>query len=215
MKYTKTESVLWLVFAGPCFRYLSSQGIPVDRRRTKKIYREMAARTPDIGGIKENPLRMCLSAGMVWLSVYEAADGKLPDETFGQMVERSMCTPLIQAVYNRKAQTAFTLEAQKKRADVAAKTNVLAKDNPFHWSCEVLLGRDADEYTINYHQCGLCALGRQEKLPRLVPYLCVLDTLTIDWMGGVLRRTRTLATGGDCCDFYLCRKGSKWDEKQK
>ncbi|MBO5146434.1 MAG: L-2-amino-thiazoline-4-carboxylic acid hydrolase [Lachnospiraceae bacterium] len=49
-------------------------------------------------------------------------------------------------------------------------------------------------------------------LSRLVPYLCVLDTLTIDWMGGVLHRTKTLATGGDCCDFYLCKKGSKWDE---
>lgn len=212
MKYSTTEGVLWSVFAGACFRYLSGQGIQVDRRRARKIYREMAARTPDTGSLRENPLRMCLSGGMVWLSIYEAAEGKLPDKTFGQMVESSMCTPLIRAVFKSKAKTAFTLETQKNRARVAEKTNALAKSNPFHWSCEVLLGRDADEYTINYHQCGLCALGKQEGLSRLIPYLCVLDTLTVDWMGGVLRRTKRLATGGDCCDFYMCRKGSKWDE---
>jgi len=214
MKYSKIESILWLAFAGPCFWYLTGQGIQIDRRLAKKIYREMAARTPDIGSVKENPLRMCLSGGMVWLSIYEAAEEKLPDETFGLMVESSMRTPLIRAVYRGKAKTAFTLEAQKNRARVAERTNILARKNIFHWRCEVFLGRDADEYTINYHQCGLCALGKQENLSRLVPYLCVLDTLTVDWMGGVLHRTQTLATGGDCCDFYMCKKGSKWDKSQ-
>ena len=46
------------------------------------------------------------------------------------------------------------------------------------------------EYTILYHQCGLCALGRQEGLPHLVPYLCALDTMSVDWMGGRLYRTK-------------------------
>lgn len=75
--------------------------------------------------------------------------------------------------------------------------------------------RDTEEYTIRYRQCGLCALGRQEGLPHLVPYLCALDTLSIDWMGGALYRTKTLAAGGDCCDFYICKKDSKWDREQK
>ena len=91
------------------------------------------------------------------------------------------------------------------------KTKVLAQSNPFHWNAEVIPGRDADEYTLNYHQCGLCALGKQEGLFRLVPDMCVLDIMSIDWMGGVLHRTKTLASGGDGCDFHICRKGSKWD----
>jgi hypothetical protein len=37
----------------------------------------------------------------------------------------------------------------------------------------------------------------------------------VDMMGGVLHRTKTLATGGDCCDFYVCKKGSKWDTTEK
>lgn len=30
-------------------------------------------------------------------------------------------------------------------------------------------------------------------------------------MGGRLYRTKTLASGGDCCDFYICKKDSRWD----
>lgn len=44
--------------------------------------------------------------------------------------------------------------------------------------------------------------------------MCVLDTLSVEWMGGVLYRTKTLAGGGDCCDFYMCKKGSKWDAER-
>ena len=49
----------------------------------------------------------------------------------------------------------------------------------------------------------------------MVPYLCALDTLSIDWMGGALYRTKTLSADGDCCDFYICKKDSKWDREHK
>ena len=114
----------------------------------------------------------------------------------------------------RKAKTTFTLEAQQKRAANAVRDNA-APGGEFNWQAEVILGRDTEEYTILYHQCGLCALGRQEGLPQLVKYLCALDTMSIGWMGGTLYRTKTLATGGDCCDFYICKKNSKWDKKQR
>ena len=52
-------------------------------------------------------------------------------------------------------------------------------------------------------------------LSYLVPYMCALDTMSIGWMGGVLHRTKTLATGGDCCDFYICKRDSKWDRERK
>ena len=57
--------------------------------------------------------------------------------------------------------------------------------------------------------------GRQEGLPHLIPYLCALDTMSVDWMGGRLYRTKTLAAGGDCCDFYICKKGSRWDKERQ
>ncbi|MCM1561541.1 MAG: L-2-amino-thiazoline-4-carboxylic acid hydrolase [Butyrivibrio sp.] len=217
MNYTYCETLMWHALAPAAFRYLSGQEPGMDvaalKRRSKQIYREMAARTPDIGSLTENPLRICLVGGMLWLSIYEAVEGRMSEECFAGMVDASMQAPLVKAAFRGKAKTAFTLKAQQNRAAVAARTD--AKGSPFQWDTEVILGRDAEEYTIIYHQCGLCALGRQEKLPQLVPYMCALDIMSVDWMGGRLYRTKTLASGGDCCDFYICKKDSRWDADRR
>ncbi len=47
--------------------------------------------------------------------------------------------------------------------------------------------------------------------PELIKYMCQMDYISIDMMGSVLYRTKTLATGGDCCDFHVVKKGSKMD----
>ena len=216
MKYTYCEAAMWHIMMPAAFRYLSETepdwDIPALKRRSKHFYHQIVSRTPDIGSMMNNPLRVCMTGGMLWLSVFEAAEGHMSEERFEGMVNASMKTPLVQKSYRSKAKIAFTLKAQKKRMAFAARTD--AADNPYQWDAEVILGRDADEYTILYHQCGLCALGRQEGLSHLVPYMCALDTMSIDWMGGVLYRTKTLATGGDCCDFYICKKDSKWDREK-
>ena len=217
MTYTYCETAIWHIMTPAAFRYLSAQepdwDIPALKRKSKQIYCQMISRTPDIGSMTKNPLRVCMTAGMLWLSVYEAAEGRMSEERFAGMVNASMKAPLVQKSYRNKAKIAFTLKAQKKRMAFAARTD--AADNPYQWDAEVILGRDADEYTILYHQCGLCALGRQEGLSHLVPYMCALDTMSIDWMGGVLYRTKTLATGGNCCDFYICKKDSRWNKERQ
>ena len=116
---------------------------------------------------------------------------------------RKMCIrDRVVAAFRGKAKTAFTLKAQYKRAATASLAD--ADRNPFQWNAEVIFGRDAEEYTILYHQCGLCALGRQEGLPHLVPYLCALDTMLslihILLRSGSVRHRRTasrLAEGAD------------------
>ena len=59
------------------------------------------------------------------------------------------------------------------------------------------------------------AVTELEALDTAFAALCALDTLSINWMGGALYRTKTLATGGDCCDFYICKKNSKWDREKE
>ena len=216
MRYTCCERLMWQIIAPASLRYLSEQGwdTPSLKRRARTIYRQMVKRTPDIGGLTGNSLHICLVAGMIWLSIYEAAEGKMGEDCFGSMVVAGLESPMVKASFIMKAKSAFTLAAQQKRADKAARDNA-APGGAFNWRSEVILGRDAEEYTILYRQCGLCALGRQEGLSQLVPYLCALDTLSINWMGGALYRTKTLATGGDCCDFYICKKNSKWDREKE
>lgn len=217
MTYTYCERLMWAAIAPAAFRYLAKQELGWDisalKQRSRQIYRQMVSRTPDIGSMMENPLRVCLTGGMLWLSIYKAAEEKMSEKCFEGMVSASMRSPLVVAAFRSKAKTAFTLKAQQKRATVAPLAN--ADRNSFQWNAEFIFGRDVEEYTILYRQCGLCALGRQEGLPHLVPYLCALDTMSVDWMGGRLYRTKTLAAGGDCCDFYICKKGSRWDKERQ
>ena len=217
MTYTYCERLMWAAIAPAAFRYLARQELGWDisalKQLSKQIYRQMVSRTPDIGSMMENPLRVCLTGGILWLSIYKAAEEKMSEKCFEGMVSASMRSPLVVAAFRGKAKTAFTLKAQYKRAATASLAD--ADRNPFQWNAEVIFGRDAEEYTILYHQCGLCALGRQEGLPHLVPYLCALDTMSVDWMGGRLYRAKTLAAGGDCCDFYICKKGSRWDKERQ
>ena len=218
MRRSVCETVIWLAMAPAVLGYLREAepdwDIPGLRRRARETYRQMIGRTPDIGPLKENSLRICQAAGMLWLSVYEAAEGNMSEERFGGMVDASMNAPLVKKSFRAKGKTAFTLEGQKKRREKAVRGNA-APGGAFNWNTEVILGRDADEYTILYHRCGLCALGKQEGLPQLVPYMCAVDTMSFDWMGGRLIRTQTLASGGELCDFYICRKGSKWDQERQ
>ena len=191
MTYTYCERLMWAAMASAAFRYLARQepewDISALKHRSKGIYRHMVSRTPDIGPMMKNMLRVCLTSGMLWLSIYKAAEGKMSEKCFEDMVGASMRSPLIVAAFRGKAKTAFTRKAQQKRASTASLAD--ADRNPFQWNAEVIFGRDAEEYTILYHQCGLCALGRQEGVSHLVPYLCALDTMSIDWMGGRLYRT--------------------------
>ena len=53
--------------------------------------------------------------------------------------------------------------------------------------------------------------GKQEHHEDLISYMCEMDYISIELMGGVLHRTGTLAAGASCCDFYVCKKGSMWD----
>ena len=216
MKYTYRERLMWHIIAPASLHSLGEQGWDVSelKKKAKTIYRQMVARTPGIGGLTGNSLHICLVAGMIWLSIYEAAEGRMSEECFGGMVEAGMESPMVKASFTGKAKTAFTLAAQQKRAANAVRDNA-ASGGPFNWQAEIILGRDADEYTILYRQCGLCALGQQEGLPQLVSYLCAMDTLSIEWMGGKLYRTKTLAAGGNCCDLYICKKDSKWDAEHK
>ncbi|MDO5298011.1 MAG: L-2-amino-thiazoline-4-carboxylic acid hydrolase [Clostridia bacterium] len=215
MKYTYCEALMWRLLTPAMFRWLRTQRPEWDiaelRRASKRTYRRMVRRTPDIGGLSRNSLRICLSSGMVFLSVYEAAEGRMDEACFAGMVLAGMEAPIVKRSFRKKS--LFTEEAQRKRAENAARGNAQS-DSALNWKTEVIPGRDADECTIIYHQCGICALGRQEKLLHLVPHMCVLDTLSVEWMGGVLYRTKTLAGGGDCCDFYMCKKGSKWDAER-
>ncbi|MGP1543321.1 MAG: hypothetical protein ACTTIJ_06520 [Dialister pneumosintes] len=48
----------------------------------------------------------------------------------------------------------------KKKENRKNKITNVASDSEFNWNTELILGREENEYTVIYHRCGLCALGK-------------------------------------------------------
>ncbi|EFI41536.1 L-2-amino-thiazoline-4-carboxylic acid hydrolase [Peptoniphilus sp. oral taxon 386] len=213
MKNSLCEKIIWYALSPTIFQFIKQYWKDIDIKNVKRIsknnYKDIIKRTPDIGSLRKNPLRVCLTSGILWLSIYEAMEGKMNQEQFEEMVSATIEAPMLKK--NFQKQKAFDIKTQKKKTEKNKIANA-ASDSEFNWNTELILGRDENEYTIIYHRCGLCALGKQEHHEELIPYMCKMDYETITMMGGVLKRKGTIATGADCCDFYICKKGSKWDK---
>lgn len=213
MKISLCEKIMWYALSPTIFKFIEQYWEYIDiqsiKRLSKGNYKAMISRTPDIGSFRKNPLRIPLAGGMLWLSVYDAMEGKMNEEQFGEMVSATIEAPMLKK--NFQKQKPFDIKTQKKKIEKNKVANS-ASDSEFNWNTELILGRDEDEYTVIYHRCGLCALGKQEHHEELIPYMCKMDYETIAMTGGVLKRQGTLASGADCCDFYVCKKGSQWDK---
>ena len=59
---------MWSAMTPAIFKYIAVHCIDTDTSRVKKVsrknFKDMLARTPDIGGFMKNPLRICLSGGL-------------------------------------------------------------------------------------------------------------------------------------------------------
>lgn len=77
MEYTYCEGLMWHILAPASLSSLQGWDAPALKRRAKTIYRQMVKRTPSIGGLTGNSLHVCLVAGMIWLSIYEAAEAAM------------------------------------------------------------------------------------------------------------------------------------------
>ena len=75
----------------------------------------MIKRTPDIGSFRKNPLRIPLAGGMLWLSIYDAVEGKMNQEQFGKMVSATIEAPMLKK--NFQKQKAFDIKKQKKKIE--------------------------------------------------------------------------------------------------
>ena len=68
-------------------------------------------------------------------------------------------------------------------------------------------GQDFD-YGIDYIECASCTFLSAQGAPELAPYVCAVDKVASEMLGWGLRRTMTLAQGGERCDFRF-KKGAE------
>ena len=168
MRNSLCEKIIWYALLPSIFKFIEQSWTDIDIKNSKNLsksnYIDMVKRTLDIGSFRKNPFRIPLAGGMLWLSIYEAMAGKMNQEQFGEMVNATIEAPILKKTFQR--QKAFDRKAQKKKIE---KTRLrMQPDSEFNWNTELILGRDENEYTVIYHRCGLCALGRQEHHEELI-----------------------------------------------
>ncbi len=61
-------------------------------------------------------------------------------------------------------------------------------------------GKEFD-WGVDYHQCAIKEFATVVGAEPLAPYICRSDNALSNAFGWGLKRTKTLATDGDCCDF--------------
>ncbi|MBR1863220.1 MAG: L-2-amino-thiazoline-4-carboxylic acid hydrolase [Ruminococcus sp.] len=91
-----------------------------------------------------------------------------------------------------------------RRVKWAEESHKIRNEN--NWVVDVLPKCEEYDLGYDYHECGICKICRDEGCFELAKYLCRLDFIMADMMGADLVRTKTIAEGGDMCDFRYSLK---------
>lgn len=203
MRYDLNARIFPLLFDRSSMRFLQEKkcyGISDIKKKIHRVYKEMIIRTPGLP--KDDDLAGNLYTGCYVLSVYKACEGKMPEADFRDLVTALChCNAMEKAHQKISAFSAEQLQKKRKGAESSVKSTAV-----MGWKYTFNYDEGTKFYDLTYHQCGLCALGKQEGLEHLIRHLCLADYITLEMMGAKLTRTQTLAEGGSCCDFHVEKK---------
>lgn len=157
-------------------------------KSVKSKFKEILKRTPDIG---KSPFIFMLKWGCFQFALPQVFKDLKEDE-FRMAVKEIFVNPKTAKMV--KGDPIFSEERMKK---FAPSENV----HSFDWVRKPDKSFLPKEMRIKFTRCGLCNLGKQEKMEKWTPFMCELDYVMMKGSDADLIRTKTLAYGDDCCDF--------------
>lgn len=181
------------------------------KKNARPRYFKMIKETPEIGSYSQNCLKICLTGGAVWFSIYEAVEelyGKMSNELYGRMCNATYSIPIMARKYRKMP--FFDAKFQDKYA--AKMDKVLKIKSDSNWTPNYEKGAP-DYSTMRFTTCGLCALAKRSGHQDILPIMCSTDYTVARLMGVNLHRDKTLATGDACCDYLYTRPGSEIEKK--
>jgi len=170
-----------------------------------KQYKAMVERTPSIGNMKENMFAFVMYLACYGYSYYKASPTLITEEIFAGMIEAICNCDFMKRYYSGK--DCFSLSNMEKYKNGSIRSK--KKEYPMDWLFDFAYDCTVPEYYITHYECGVCKIGKQEKLQFLTPFMCVMDFPTIEYQGGKLIRTKTLSNGDDCCNFHVVKAEEK------
>ena len=212
---------MWHFMQGRCFKVLREECPEWDicqlRKEAKKRYREIVDATPSIGSYRDNSLKKNLTGGMVWIAIYETAKERYGEKMsialYEKMCRYSIANPMMLKM--ARLSKPFTRKFQERIMRRSEHENRI--DSPYNWQAHYKLGKVDEEFTLYYTRCGLCQLARERGHLDILPAMCLTDYIMFEAMGVILHRDKTLASGDDCCHYYMTKPGSgaekRWQEE--
>lgn len=173
-------------------------------KKSRGIFKSLYKKMPDIGG-RDNMLykNLVMSTFLMPMALVMKKEG-LPTREIGEHIfnvaERSneLFLPLMKRM-------SYTDKSQVEKMRLAAKRS-LDRKYPGDWVFEFVEGGDKYLYGYDIRECAIHKFWRDQGLEDLVPYLCLTDWAKWKTMGVSVDRTKTVANGGDLCDFRYLRE---------
>lgn len=169
-------------------------------RDIKKEYRNIVERADDIGS--GNMLFSAYLLAAYFIAMCRKTDFT-PEENRDIMQEGMKNSKLLK-LFMGNAKGYFSEKKMEKRRKWSAETHEKKYRND--WVVDVIEKGDDFEFGLDYTECGVCKLCRDEGCPELAEYLCSLDFMLVEVVGVRLKRTMTLAEGKEKCDFRFSQK---------
>lgn len=167
---------------------------------TLRRFAEMIPDIPYIGG-SANDLTANLINGVASLAFFhemtaQGASIEVTGRILFRAVESMFKPDLLSGLMGRLANSALAQKKIKQDASLSQK-RLYTED----WVFEFVPGNEDYDFGIDFTECGIDKYFRLHDAQVLTPFVCLCDAPISRSMGTGLVRTRTLARGGDCCDF--------------
>ena len=166
-----------------------------NRLKIKAEYKKIVLRAKDIGS--KNILLSSYLLAAFFIALNRA--NPIGEEENYKILESGMRKSKLLKKFMGDAKSYFKESKMVKRRKWALSSHLKKYEND--WVLDIKEDDPKYRFGINYLECGVCKLCRDEKCFYLAKYLCRLDYLLAEIMGLGLDRTMTLANGDKMCDF--------------
>lgn len=171
-------------------------------QKTDAVYRDMLNRADDIG--KDNPMASNLYEGLLFFALWEAADGKISVDDLREITRAVMQFPAMKLVGLFVNANRSGLEKLEKRMHKNAEwLEVHPQYKGVSWDFNFDKTKHSEGFYYHFTRCPLNDFARREGYIEVLPVMCEIDLLSAELMHAKLIRKQTLASGGDCCDYWF------------
>lgn len=204
MKYGLTGMMIPLLLDKTVYGYTKDRLPDIDidsfKKKHHEEYKAMAARTPEVGGMK-NMLNSTMYIACYGFAYYKADPKHITMDVFDGMIQAVCNCDMMVKAY--KGKDAFDPKQMEKYTKGALRSQ--KGEYPMDWKFTFRWDPEKPEYYLTYSECAVCKIAKQEDLQFLVKHVCVMDYAMIELKGAKLIRSKTLGNGDDCCDFHVIK----------